>query len=255
MNRGMRGATAEPVVPAGIVWEYLGTTAPPGWLMADGSAVSRAQYPGLFQAVGTQHGAGDGNTTFNLPNRKGRMGVGRDAGQTEFVSVGTTGGSKTTTASHTHDMGNHQHARTAGAASIGTGYGNSWGGAQGVGWTGGLGGQSGTHNHSFVTTSLGGGAADGLQGWAQGDVHNGVQTTDRGGQLVFGGVVRGQSANHDHQLENHSHNLEGHTHAAGGHTHADSFGAAVGNTGDASVVQATSGNLQPFIVVNYIIKY
>jgi microcystin-dependent protein len=254
MNRGTVGGTADVVIPPGVVWEYLGTTPPVGWLLADGSAVSRAQYPALFQAIGVQHGAGNGNTTFNLPNRKGRAGVGWDAGQSEFVSLGTTGGSKTSTASHTHDMGNHQHARSAGGASIGTGYGNAWNGAQGVGWTGGATGQSNGHTHAFITATLGGGAADGLQGWAANDVHNGVQTTDRGGQLVYGGVIHGQSANHDHALEDHSHNLEGHTHGSGGHSHADSFGGAAGNTGDASVVQATSGNLQPFIVVNYIVK-
>jgi hypothetical protein len=255
MNKGtLKGDTTDVVIPAGIVWEYLGAVAPPGWLLADGSAVSRAQYPDLFRAIGTQYGVGDGNTTFNLPNRKGRAGVGMDSGQTEFVSLGTAGGSKSSTALHTHDMGNHQHARTAGGASIGTGYGNAWNGAQGVGWTGGLGGQSNGHTHNFVTTTLSGGAGDGLQGWASSDHHNGVQTTDRGGQSLYGGVIHGQSAGHDHQLEDHYHNLENHTHGSGGHSHADSFGGASGNTGDASVVQATSGNLQPFIVVNYIVK-
>lgn len=271
MNKGMLQGEATIVVipagivviPAGIVWEYLGATPPPGWLLADGSAVSRAQYPDLFRAIGTQHGAGNGNTTFNLPNRKGQLGVGVDSSQTEFVALGTTGGSKFSTAPHTHDMGNHQHARTAGGASSDTDVANGWTGAQWPGNVGAGNGQTNGHAHSIETTTLGGGSGDGLQGWAQGDVHHGVQTTDRSGEMLFGGVIGGccQTGNnsvyqgHDHQLENHRHQLETHTHAIGGHTHADTFGGANTNTtSDASVVQAPSGNLMPYIVVNFIIK-
>lgn len=264
MNKGvLEGVVADFVIPAGIVWEYLGATAPPGFLLCDGSAVSRAQYPDLFRAIGTTYGIGNGNTTFNLPDRRGRIGVGQDAGQSEFVSRGTTGGSKSSTASHTHDMGNHTHARTAGGASADTGGWTGPGGAYSVGWTGTAQSNSGDHAHSCRTTTLGGGSGDGLQGWAAGDAHNGLQTTDRGGQLLFGGVVGGVCltnnnsvyADHDHGLENHRHDLEGHTHAIGGHSHGDSFAAASpSDTADASVTQATNGNLQPYIVVNYIIK-
>lgn len=264
MNKGAKGvAAADPIIPAGIVWEYLGATAPSGWLLADGSAVSRAQYPDLFKAIGTQHGAGNGNTTFNLPNRKGRAGVGRDGGQSEFATLGQTGGSKSTTAFHTHDMGSHQHARTAGGASAGTGDWVSPAGWQGVSAVGAGTGQSNGHSHSFETTTLGGGSGDGLQGWAAGDAHRGLQTIDSPNALMYGGAIGGCCltnnnavyGDHDHALEDHQHALEGHTHGAGSHTHSDSFGGSSPNTtGDSSTAQATNGNLQPYIVVNYIVK-
>lgn len=57
--------------PPGSVMAYMGTSAPPGWLLCDGSAVSRTNYPGLFAVLGTSCGAGDGSTTFNLPDCRG----------------------------------------------------------------------------------------------------------------------------------------------------------------------------------------
>lgn len=68
------------VVPVATVIAYGGDVvangnalAAQGWLLCDGSAVSRATYPVLFAAVGTRHGAGDGSTTFNLPDYRGRF--------------------------------------------------------------------------------------------------------------------------------------------------------------------------------------
>lgn len=56
------------ILPAGIVQAFAGTTIPNGWLLCDGSAVSRTTYANLFAVIGTTYGAGDGSTTFNLPN-------------------------------------------------------------------------------------------------------------------------------------------------------------------------------------------
>ena len=55
-------------VPTGIVQFFAGSSAPKGWLVCDGSAVSRTEYDELFEVIGTTYGAGDGSTTFNLPN-------------------------------------------------------------------------------------------------------------------------------------------------------------------------------------------
>lgn len=55
-------------VPTGIVQFFAGSSAPKGWLVCDGSAVSRTDYDELFEVIGTTYGAGDGSTTFNLPN-------------------------------------------------------------------------------------------------------------------------------------------------------------------------------------------
>lgn len=55
-------------VPTGIVQFFAGSKTPKGWLVCDGSAVSRTEYDELFEVLGTIYGAGDGSTTFNLPN-------------------------------------------------------------------------------------------------------------------------------------------------------------------------------------------
>lgn len=83
--------------PVGGVEAYAGSVAPAGWLLANGSAVSRTTYAALFAIIGTAYGPGDGATTFNLPNLKGRMPVGRDAAQVEFDVIGETGGTKAET--------------------------------------------------------------------------------------------------------------------------------------------------------------
>lgn len=81
--------------PVGVINPYGGSTAPTGWLLCDGSAVSRTTYAALFAILGTTYGAGNGSTTFNLPDLRGKIPVGRDSGQTEFDVLGETGGAKT----------------------------------------------------------------------------------------------------------------------------------------------------------------
>lgn len=60
------------LTPSGMVSAYAGTSAPTGWLICDGSPVSRSTYSALFTAVGEAHGEGDGSTTFNLPDYRWR---------------------------------------------------------------------------------------------------------------------------------------------------------------------------------------
>lgn len=65
------GTTPGSAMPAGAVIPFAGSSAPTGFLLADGSAVSRTTYSALFTAIGTTFGAGDGSTTFNLPDLRG----------------------------------------------------------------------------------------------------------------------------------------------------------------------------------------
>lgn len=55
-------------MPVGAVTPFAGNTVPEGWLLCDGSAISRTDYDELFSVIGTSYGRGDGSTTFNLPN-------------------------------------------------------------------------------------------------------------------------------------------------------------------------------------------
>ncbi|WP_211104323.1 phage tail protein [Chromobacterium haemolyticum] len=59
--------------PAGEVAYFAMPSAPPGWLKCDGSSANRNAYPALFEAIGTRYGAGDGTTTFNLPDLRGEF--------------------------------------------------------------------------------------------------------------------------------------------------------------------------------------
>lgn len=99
------------IFPPGIIWEYGGSSAPTGWLLCDGSAVSRTTYANLFAVVGTAYGSGDGSTTFNLPDKRGKFSVGADG----TYARGSTGGSTTTSSA-----GSHNHTGSAGATTLTT---------------------------------------------------------------------------------------------------------------------------------------
>jgi hypothetical protein len=68
--------------PSASIVMWAGASAPSGWLLCDGSAVSRAGYSALFAIVGTTYGAGDGATTFNLPDLRQRFPLGKAASGT-----------------------------------------------------------------------------------------------------------------------------------------------------------------------------
>lgn len=98
--------------PIGSITMFAADTAPSGWLLCRGQAVSRTTYADLFAVIGTIYGVGNGSTTFNLPDLQGRVPVGVSTGETEFNTIGKTGGAKTEslTASqippHTHSFAN-----------------------------------------------------------------------------------------------------------------------------------------------------
>jgi microcystin-dependent protein len=124
MSTAIAALQAQPTGdPPGTVVAYAGPVVPSGWLLCDGSAVSRTQYANLFSAMGTSSGSGDGATTFNLPDYRGRFlrGVDADAGidpdrntRTAASAGGNVGdlvGSLETGAfaSHTHTISDPGH--------------------------------------------------------------------------------------------------------------------------------------------------
>lgn len=80
MSSLSRGTKAEifSILPAGTVLPFAGATAPDGWAICNGTAISRTDYPELFLAIGETWGNGDGSTTFNLPDLEGRFLRGAD---------------------------------------------------------------------------------------------------------------------------------------------------------------------------------
>ena len=91
--------TALTLLSPGIVTPFAGSSAPTGWLLCNGSAVNRSVYADLFAIVGTTYGAGDGSTTFNLPNLIDKF----TAGAGSVYALGANGGSTTTSSAGAHD--------------------------------------------------------------------------------------------------------------------------------------------------------
>jgi microcystin-dependent protein len=92
-------------VPPGTVMAYAGTTVPDGYLLCDGSSVSRATYSKLFESIGATYGSGDGSTTFNLPDYRGVFLRGHHHGSTKDPdSVTRTIGSE-----QSYQFENHVH--------------------------------------------------------------------------------------------------------------------------------------------------
>lgn len=200
-------------LPAGTIVQWPGAVAPTSWLICDGSAVSRSTYASLFAAIGTQYGSGDGSTTFNLPNLKGRVAVGLDASQTEFNTLGEVGGAKTHTLT-TSEMPSHTHTGTTSS--------------------------DGAHTHTFSGTT----STDGAH------THTYFKSFNNGVSSAGGsswGVWAGDQTNTTSSSGSHSHTYSGTTSGAStNHTHTFTT-SSVGSDG-------AHNNLQPYIVLNYIIK-
>lgn len=92
---------------------YAGADTPTGWLVADGAPVSRSTYSALFAVIGTTYGAGDGSTTFNLPNLAGRFPLGVNSSHPRGEAAGQEAVTLLTAdlPAHTHSMF-HQHDHT-----------------------------------------------------------------------------------------------------------------------------------------------
>ena len=104
------------IAPVGTITMWPLETPPIGWLTCFGQAVSRTAYPDLFSVIGTAYGAGDGSTTFNLPNFIGRFPLGARAASTP--TIGDTGGAwdhTHTQPTHTHTGPSHDHGSPTGS--------------------------------------------------------------------------------------------------------------------------------------------
>ena len=219
------------IMPSGTVTQTARLTAPTGWLLCEGQSVSRATFARLFDAIGTTYGSGDGSTTFTLPNLQGRVPVGRDTTQTEFDTLGETGGDKTVAIteaqlpSHSHTAPNHSHS-----------------------FSGTTSGESG-HTHGVTGLRINE-SGSGIELVAQSDgnlvIYSGGAAQGFGGRALSSsfrewGIGRASDTKT--------------TTGSSGHTHTYS-----GTTGNASPTTNATGsgqahqNLQPYVVLNYIIK-
>lgn len=159
-------------LPVGAGCDYFGTTPPEGFLFADGSAVSRTTYADLFAVIGTTYGAGDGSTTFNLPDKRERVSVMYKSGSTNGTTGATLGtlGAKggefkhtlTTTEipSHTHALTRQQWYSSDTVVNSNTGSIFSW-----------KSGTGGTTSAAYQGASEG----NGVQNTGGGTAHNNLQ--------------------------------------------------------------------------------
>lgn len=112
-------------MPPGCIQMYAAASPPAGWLLCNGSLISRTTYNALFAVIGTTYGAGDGSTTFAIPDMQSRMPLGLQSGQADNDTLGEIGGLREVTLTadqsgvpvHTHsgsplttsNPGNHTH--------------------------------------------------------------------------------------------------------------------------------------------------
>ena len=248
--------------PVGSVVQYIGATAPnDNWKICDGQALLIASYPDLYNlltASGTMFpwGANPSPTTFLVPNFAGRVPVGKSA-DAEFDALGETGGAKTVALTEAQ-LAAHTHANSAGAVTtvnvVGvanhshTGFSYDAGGHQHTGSTD----SAGAHVHGVNATASGGTAhlhdnmydylAAGVNGWPLGSGIAGAVNSN--GNHAHSFTTSAQAA-HQHGIGINDGGAHGH--GATGATTVTMSNAPVGSG-------AAHNNLQPYIVVNYIIK-
>ena len=121
------------LIPSGAVFYFAASTAPTGYLKADGTAISRTTYADLFAVVGTTYGSGDGSTTFNLPDLRGEFIRGWD--DSRGVDSGRTFGSF-----QADEFKSHTHPYDANRGGSDYGGSNNASGSPSSGTTGAAGG-------------------------------------------------------------------------------------------------------------------
>lgn len=218
--------TSNSTVPTGTVVSYAGSTAPAGWLLCDGLAINRTTYANLFAAIGSTYGNGNGSSTFNLPDLRGRIVFGVDnMGGTSANRLTTTGGISA----------NNTLGATCGTQSITLTTPNLP-----------------THNHPFT----------GGQSTTSDNTHSHDYQDAYFAENNSGGVGSNQryglSANSDNDnsfyfrtsSNTHSTSASNIATSSNSHSHTVTASGTVGNTGSG----AAFSPLNPGIVMNYIIK-
>lgn len=218
--------TSNSTVPTGTVVSYAGSTAPAGWLLCDGLAINRTTYANLFAAIGSTYGNGNGSSTFNLPDLRGRIVFGVD-------NMGGTSANRLTTAGGI--SANNTLGATCGTQSITLTTPNLP-----------------AHNHTFTgnqsTTSSNTHSHDYQDAYFAEGVVNGV-----GGNQRFGLGAGSDSDNSFYfrtSSNTHSTSASNIATTSNTHSHTVTSTGTVGNTGSGTAFSP----LNPGLVMNYIIK-
>lgn len=108
IKQDIQGSVSGDTLPVGAIMPFGSDTIPENWLLCNGQAISRTDYQELFNTIGINFGSGDGFTTFNLPDLRNRVPVGKDENDTDFDTLGNTGGEKEHTLT-INEMPSHNH--------------------------------------------------------------------------------------------------------------------------------------------------
>jgi len=170
----IHSGTLASFLPPGSIIPYAGTAAPVGWLLCNGTAVSRATYATLFSIIATVYGTGDGVTTFNVPDLTGRVVAGKESSASRLTSAvsgvdGGTLGSAGGTQSKTIAQANLPSVNfTVSGITLGTNTVNITTGSTGGGSTSIVGSGTGANTTFALNTAIAsqGAAASGGSGTA-----------------------------------------------------------------------------------------
>lgn len=214
----------EEPVATGTIVAYAGSTAPDGWMLCDGSAISRTSYAGLFNSVGINYGSGNGATTFNVPDLRGRLIFGNDY----------MGGAPTDRLSLTLGLYDPQLGIKAGKASSTVTIANM-----------------ASHNHSFAGSSVN------VSSQSHSHSYTDAYYAETGGGGASSNVTGHRTeTDYDNNFywrtnsQGHSQSQSSINTTSEGHYHTFTAQGTIGNTGSGSAFSIVN----PGIVLNYIIK-
>lgn len=227
----IRGVVQEVVgVPTGMVAPFAGVVPPEGWLICDGDAVSREDYAVLFAIIGTSYGDGDGLTSFNIPNLKGRV----VSGVNETHVVGSYGGAESVVLTE-GQLPPHDHGIAIDAVDN-HGHSGSFTGGSVSGSVTGNTGSGGSHSHTVNTRSASNLQTDQNSGHSYGAVASTTTSQHNGHTHSMSGTITGGTVSGSVSVGN-----------GGAHGHSASSSET---GGDAPITV-----LQPTLFVYQIIKY
>lgn len=237
------------VVPTGTVLPFAGNLAPDGYLFCAGQTISRTTYADLFATIGTIYGAGNGTTTFALPDLRGRAVAGKDnmggtssnriANVFDGDVLGATGGSETHPLTEAQ-LAAHSHTGTAASAGLHSHTGTT--------------SSEGAHTHTVSGTA----ASAGAHTHTLGDSGDRWSTTGSSNFGTTGAYSMTSTAPTIASAGAHTHTVTGTAASAGAHTHDVTVASNGAHTHTLTIAATGSGtphpNVQPTIILNYIIR-
>lgn len=240
--------------PIGGIIPFAGPVAPAGWLICNGAAVSRITYKQLFEVIGTTYGAGDGATTFHLPDLRQRFPLGVALSGTGAV-LGSAGGAidhTHTTGDHTHSLPDHTHSISGSTSSEGN-HNHSGSGITAAGGHTHSMSSAGSHNHAISDITLG--PSDDNISINTGEAPPILGASHSHSHSVSGGSTSTEGS-HTHSIDNvtdHTHGLTINADGVHSHTVSGSTGSGGSGTTGSGGAGATSTANPPFLALHYII--